>query len=79
MFGCCFVVSVVALLVLFVYAVYEEYYPMIHKDRLEDEEAFHRFHGDPEKMRYYRAFKKYFRGDLTEEGLKNWLLHHPRH
>lgn len=72
-----FFVTVITLLVLFIYECYHEFYPIIHKEKMEEDEIFHRFHGDPEKMRFYKAFKKHFDGELSVDGLKEWLINYP--
>jgi hypothetical protein len=61
---------------LFGYYAYIDFYPVLLKRHLEEEDIIHQFHGDPNKIRFYKGFKKYFDGDLNEEGLKNWLIHH---
>lgn len=60
------------------YELYKEILPVIIKDKLEEEEIIARFNGDPEKMRFYRGFKKYFRGELDPKQLQHWFEHHPR-
>jgi len=62
--------------VVFGYYAFIDFYPIILKQYKEEEDIMHQFHGDPEKIKFYKGFKKYFDGDLSEEGLKNWLLHH---
>jgi hypothetical protein len=44
---------------------------------LEEESIIHGFNGDPEKIRFYRAYKKYFDGDLNLKQLEKWLIDHP--
>ena len=68
--------SFIASLYIFCYGMYEEYIGEFTRKYLEEQEVFHRFNGDQQKMRFYRAFKMYFDGDLTTEGLKKWLMSH---
>jgi len=39
---------------------------------------FHSFHGDPEKIRFYKGFKKFFNGDVNAKQLQQWFENHPR-
>ena len=71
------IVLVLACFVLFAYYSYQELLPEFSRAQLEEEEIMHRFAGNPEKMRFYRGFKKYFDGDLNLEQLEQWFLHHP--
>ena len=64
--------------ILFVYYTYQEIYPEILRKHLEEESIIHGFNGDPEKIRYYRAFKRHFDGDLNLEQLRQWLIDHPK-
>jgi len=64
--------------VLFGYYTYQEIYPEIMRKHLEEESIIHGFNGDPEKIRFYRAFKKHFDGDLDLKQLEKWLNDHPR-
>lgn len=68
----------IACFVLFGYYTYQEIYPEIQRKHLEEESIIHGFNGDPEKIRFYRAFKKHFDGDLNLEQLEKWLIDHPR-
>ena len=73
-----FITSVLASFILFGYYSYEEFYPKINREYLEEEEIFHQFHGDKEKIRFYKGFKKYFEGSLDKDGLEKWFENHPR-
>ena len=74
-----FAVSIIlSCFALFGYECYRELLPMIRQQQIEEDEIMHRFHGDPEKIRFYRAFKKHFDGELTLEELKEWFINHPR-
>ena len=64
--------------VLFVYYSYQELLPEFRQAQLEEDEIMARFNGDPEKIRFYRAFKKHFDGDLDLKQLEKWLIDHPR-
>lgn len=63
--------------VLFGYYTYQEFYPEIQKRQLEEEQIFHQFHGDKDKIRYYKGFKKHFDGELNLEQLEKWFERHP--
>ena len=71
------VVFFLSCFVVFAYGTYQEFLPEIRRKHLEEEEIQHRFAGDPEKMRFYRGFKKHFDGDLNLDQLKQWLIDHP--
>jgi len=73
-----FIISVLACFILFGYYSYQEFYPEVMRKQIEEESIIHGFNGDPEKIRFYRAFKKHFDGDLNLEQLKKWLIDHPR-
>jgi len=73
-----FITSVLTCFILFGYYTYQEIYPEIIRKHLEEESIIHGFNGDPEKIRYYRAFKKHFDGDLNLEQLEQWLIDHPK-
>ena len=63
---------------LFGYYSYQELLPEIRQAQLEEEEIIARFANDPEKLRFYRGFKKHFDGHLSLDELKQWLINHPR-
>ena len=63
---------------LFAYYTYQEFLPIVRQEQLEEEEITARFAGDPEKIRFYRGFKKHFDGSLSLDGLKQWFIDHPR-
>ena len=67
-----------ACFVLFAYYTYQEFLPEIRQAQLEEEQIIAGFNGDPEKIRFYRGFKKHFDGDLNLDELKQWLIDHPR-
>jgi hypothetical protein len=52
--------------------------PEFQRAQLEEEQIIARFNGDPEKIRFYRGFKKHFDGDLNLEQLEQWFTNHPR-
>jgi Ca2+/Na+ antiporter len=68
----------IACFVLFGYYTFQEIYPEIQQKHLEEEAIFHQFHGDNNKIRYYKGFKKHFDGELNLEQLEKWFEHHPR-
>ena len=72
------VVLVLSCFGVFGYYTYQEFLPEFQQAQLEEDEIIARFEGDPEKIRFYRGFKKYFDGDLNSEQLEQWLIHHPR-
>ena len=72
------IVLVLCCFVLFAYYTYQEFLPEIRRAQLEEEEIIAGFGGDPEKIRFYRGFKKYFDGSLSAKGLEQWLIDHPR-
>ena len=72
------IVLFVACFVLFAYYTYQEFLPEFQQAQLEEDEIMARFEGDPEKIRFYRGFKKHFDGDLNLEQLEKWLIDHPR-
>ena len=72
------VVPVLTCFVLFAYYTYQEFLPEFQRAHLEEEQIMARFAGDPEKIRFYRGFKKHFDGDLDLEQLKQWLIDHPK-
>ena len=71
-----FLLSAAACIVIVVYHLYLELVPVIQAEVLENQEIEHRFHGDPQKMKFYRGFKKYFDGSLSSQGLEQWFKHH---
>lgn len=71
------IVLFVGCFVLFGYCTYQEFFPEIQRAQLEEEAIFHQFHGDKDKIRYYKGFKKHFDGELDLEGLERWFKHHP--
>lgn len=73
-----FIMSVLACFILFGYYSYEELLPVLKKAQLEEDEIMARFAGDPEKIRFYRGFKKHFNGELNLKELEQWFLTHPR-
>ena len=72
------VVLVLTCFVLFAYYTYQEFLPEFQRAQLEEDEIMARFEGDPEKIRFYRGFKKHFDGDLNLKQLEQWLINHPR-
>ena len=64
--------------ILFGFTVYIELYPELKAKHQEEENIIHQFHGDKDKIRFYRGFKKYFDGDLSDHGLQEWFTRHPR-
>lgn len=73
-----FIISVLACFILFGYYSYEEILLIFQRQQLEEEQIFQNFNGDPEKIRFYKGFKKYFDGNLNAEQLEKWFMNHPR-
>lgn len=73
-----FITSVLACFILFGYYSYQELLPVLQREQRQEEEIMQRFDGDPEKIRFYRGFKKHFDGNLNLEQLKQWFINHPR-
>lgn len=74
------ITSILAILpsfLLFTYICYKDYSSWYIRVKMEEEEIFHQFHGDPEKIRFYKGFKKFFDGDLSIEELEQWFEKHP--
>jgi hypothetical protein len=72
------VVLVLTCFVLFAYYTYQEFLLEFQQAQLEEEQVLARFEGNPEKIRFYRGFKKHFDGDLDLKQLEQWLIDHPR-
>ena len=72
------IVLVLACFVLVGCYTYQELLPEFQQTQLEEDQIMARFNGDPEKIRFYRAFKKHFDGDLDLTQLRQWLIDHPR-
>lgn len=73
-----FITTVLACFILFGYYSYQELLPEFQRAQLEEDEIMARFEGDPEKIRFYRGFKKHFDGDLNLKELEQWFIKHPR-
>ena len=71
------IILFISCFVLFGYYAYQEFYPEIQRKHLEEEAIFHQFHGDKEKIRYYKGFKKHFDGELNLKQLEKWFERHP--
>jgi Ca2+/Na+ antiporter len=71
------IVLFVTCFVLFAYYTYQEFLPEFQRAQLEEEQIIAGFDGDPEKIRFYRGFKKHFDGDLNLKQLEQWLIDHP--
>jgi hypothetical protein len=69
----------IACFVVFGYYLYQELLPVLQAEQLEEEEIFHRFNGDKDKIRRYHGFKKHFDGELSLEQLEKWFLHLDKH
>ena len=72
------VVLVLTCFVLFAYYTYQEFLLEFQQAHLEEEQIMARFEGNPDKIRFYRGFKKHFDGDLDLKQLEQWLMDHPR-
>jgi len=72
-----FIGLLVANIVLLVYYGYIELLPVIRQKHSRDEELENRFHGDPNKIKFYKGFMKFFSGSLDQKGLQHWFENHP--
>ena len=72
------IVLVLTCFVLFAYYTYQEFLLEFQQAHLEEEQIIARFEGNPDKIRFYRGFKKHFDGDLNLKQLEQWLTDHPR-
>jgi hypothetical protein len=72
-----FITTFLACFVIFGYVSYEELLPILRAEQIEEEAIFNQFNGDKDKIRYYKGFKKHFRGDLNLEQLEEWFEKHP--
>jgi hypothetical protein len=72
-----FITTFLACFVLFGCYSYKEFYPIIRRHQIEEEQIFHQFNGDKDKIRYYKGFRKHFDGDLNLEQLEKWFEQHP--
>lgn len=59
------------------YYLYHDLLPIIKQKQLEEDEIMRRFEGNPEKIHFYKGFKKYFDGELNAKELEKWLINHP--
>lgn len=71
------IVLVLTCFALFAHGTYQEFLPEFQQAQLEEEQIIARFNGDPDKIRFYRGFKKHFDGDLNLEQLEKWFTDHP--
>ena len=72
------IVLVLTCFVLFAYYTYQEFLLEFQQAHLEEEQIIAGFEGNPDKIRFYRGFKKHFDGDLNLKQLEQWLIDHPR-
>jgi len=72
-----FIALLVANILLFTYYGYIELLPLIRQKHLQDKELENRFHGDPNKIKFYKGFMKFFSGSLDQKGLQRWFEKHP--
>lgn len=70
------VVTYSTVLVLFFREMYLTIRAELIRPMLEDQQATTAFEGDPLKLHFYRGFRKYFDGDVNEQGLQHWLEQH---
>ena len=59
------------------YYSYVDLFTILNQQQIEEENIYHQFHGDKDKIRFYKGFKKHFDGDLNLEELERWLEKHP--
>jgi hypothetical protein len=60
-----------------IYYGYIELLPIVRKKYLHDQELEDRFHSDPNKIKFYKGFMKFFAGSLDQKGLQHWFENHP--
>jgi hypothetical protein len=65
-----------AVLVLFFREMYLTINAALLRPMVEDQQATAAFEGDPLKLHFYRGFRKYFDGDVSEQELQHWLERH---
>lgn len=71
-----FITSFIISFAIIIYHGYIELLPIVKKKRAQDAEISELLGNDPEKIRFYNGFKKYFDGDVSADGLKRWLETH---
>ena len=59
------------------YMSYKYYRLWKQIQKIQEQQIYHQFNGDPEKIRFYKGFKKYFDGELNIDELEHWFKHHP--
>ena len=73
------IITIFLLIASFAIVIYYGYIELLaaikHKHKQEEDIVYLLGH-NPEKMRFYKGFKKYFDGDLTADGLERWLETH---
>lgn len=74
-----FITTFLGCFIIFGYISYQELLPIINAEKIQEEQIFHQFHGNKDKMRRYHGFKKHFDGDLNLEELEKWFLHLDKH
>ena len=74
-----FIITFILCITIFSYGSYIILLPEIMQKHLEEEQIMARFNGDPEKIRFYKGFKKHLDGNLNLEELEKWFINHPRH
>lgn len=65
-----------AVLYLFLTEMYQVIRGELLRPMLEDQKAISGFDGDPMKIHFYKGFRKYFNGEVDEQGLQHWLERH---
>ena len=61
------------------YMSYVDYMLWRRRHEIEEEQIYHRFNGNKDKIRLYKGYKKYFDGDLDVTELRQWFIDHPKH
>ena len=69
-------ITYITVFVLFFREMYLTIRAELIRPMLEDQQATAAFEGDPLKLHFYRGFRKYFDGDVNEQGLQHWLEQH---
>lgn len=71
------ITSFILCFILVGYYSYVDLLPILNRQQIEEENIYHQFHGDKDKIRFYKGFKKHFDGDLNLEELERWFKRHP--
>jgi hypothetical protein len=71
-----FASATIACFALVGYYAYQDLLRVIRQHEIEEEQMLHRFHGNKELLARYKAFRRYFDGDINLKELGNWIEKH---